>query len=80
MTWNPLCRDVPEGKPILVCYGEQAVVALAFAADDYFPEMTFMDARTFDILPLPSHWMQLPDRPRAERSAARTALVSRRAA
>lgn len=79
MRWRPVCGDVPEGEPILVSYGDQAVVALAFHPDYYCPEMTFMDARTFEILPIPSHWMPLPDRPKTESPAGRNA-VSRRAA
>jgi hypothetical protein len=63
MTWRAVGADVPEGKPILVAYGEQVVVALSFPGDDYFPEATFMDARTFEILPIPSHWMPLPEPP-----------------
>jgi hypothetical protein len=80
MGWHRVCRDVPEGELILVSYGEQVVVALAFPADYYFPEMTFMDARTFDILPLPTHWMKLPEPPQAETSSRPGAPVSRRAA
>ena len=80
MSWRRLGRDVPEEEPILVCYGDLAVVALAFPADYYCPEMTFMDARTFDILPLPSHWMPLPARPRPDWATGRDASVSRRAA
>ena len=80
MTWRRVCRDVPEGEAILVSYGGQAVVALAFPADDYCPAMTFMDARTFEILPIPSHWMPLPDRPRTEWAGGRRASASRRAA
>ncbi|HYJ29337.1 MAG TPA: hypothetical protein VEW25_03245 [Allosphingosinicella sp.] len=51
-------------------YGEQVVVALAFPSDYYCPQMTFMDARTFEILPIPSHWMALLDRPQAVDHAA----------
>jgi hypothetical protein len=80
MTWHRVCRDIPEGEPILVSYGDQVVVALAFPPDYYCREMTFMDARTFDILPIPSHWMRLPDRPQAETSAVPDASFSRRAA
>jgi hypothetical protein len=71
MTWRADCRDVPEGQPILVWTGEDAVVALAFAGDDYFPDTTFMDARTFEILPTPSHWMPLPEGPGGERPPSR---------
>jgi hypothetical protein len=80
MTWHPVSRNVPEGEPILVYSGEQVVVALAFPADYYWPEMTFMDARTFEILPIPSYWMPLPDLPQAERSAGPAASVARQAA
>lgn len=80
MTWRPVGRNIPEGESVLVSYGEKAVVALAFPADYYCPEMTFMDARTHEILPIPSHWMPLPDRPQTERIAGRDASVPRRAA
>lgn len=56
---------MPEGEPVLVCYDDQAVVALVFPPDSYCPETTFMDARTFEILPVPTHWMRLPERPPA---------------
>lgn len=78
--WYPVCRNIPEGEPILVFDGAQAVVALAFPPDYYCPEMTFMDARTFEILPIASHWMPLPDRPQAERKGGGGASVCRRAA
>ena len=60
-----VCRDVPEGELILVSHRERAVVALAYLPDNYFPEMTFLDARTFDILPTPSYLMPLPHPPLA---------------
>lgn len=63
MIWRPVSEDMPEGAPILVACGDQAVVALAFPGDYYFPDMTFMDARTFDILPTPSHWARIEPLP-----------------
>jgi hypothetical protein len=80
MRWRRVCRDIPEGEPILVSDGARAVVALAFAGDSYFPDMTFMDARTFDILPKPTHWMPLPERPLARAEEQRAAPAPRRAA
>jgi hypothetical protein len=80
MRWRAVCRDVPEGEPILVSYGEQTVVALAFPPDRYFPDLTFMDARTFEILPIPAFWMRLPPRPEAKGAAAPALPVTRRAA
>jgi hypothetical protein len=65
---------------MLVCYGDQVVVALAFPPDDYCSEPTFMDARTFEILPIPTHWMPLPDRPQTEKPAGETPSAPRRAA
>ena len=63
MTWRPVGGDIPEGKPILIAYPDLVVVALAYPGDDYCPEMTFMDARTFEILPIPPYWMELPEPP-----------------
>jgi hypothetical protein len=80
MGWKRVSRDVPEGEPILVSYGDRAVVALAFPADYYCAEMTFMDARTYEILPIPTHWMVLPEAPEEEQSGSEPASVSRRAA
>jgi hypothetical protein len=68
MVWRRVSKDVPEGKPILVACGDQAVVALAFPGDYYFPDMTFMDARTFDILPTPSHWTTIEPLPSSQLS------------
>lgn len=78
MIWHPVCRNVPEGEPILVSYDGMAVVALAFPPDYYFREATFMDARTFEILPVPSYWMPLPDRPQADQKPACPSYGSRR--
>jgi hypothetical protein len=78
--WYPLSRNIPEGQPILVFDGEQAVVALAFPPDYYCLEPTFMDARTFEILPLPSHWMPLPDRPQSDGAVEGGVSACRRAA
>jgi hypothetical protein len=80
MRWRRVCRDIPEGEPILVCDGVRSVVALAFPGDSYFPETTFMDARTFDILPQPTHWMPLPERPLADVQEGQQAPAPRRAA
>lgn len=80
MRWQRVSRDIPEGVPILVSCAGQAVVALAFRGDYYFPEATFMDARTCDILPVPSHWMPLPDKPQAQEPARREVSARRRAA
>ena len=77
MSWRRVCRDLPEGRPILISYGELSVVALAFRADYYYPEMTFMDARTFEILPTPSHWMPVPESPQREASVGRKPSASR---
>lgn len=65
MAWRSVSNDVPEGEPILVSCDGQAVVALAFPGDYYYPQTTFMDARTFDILPTPTHWMAIENPPPA---------------
>lgn len=80
MQWRRVCRNIPKGEPLLVCDGRMAVVALVFPGDYYFPEMTFMDARTFDILPVPTHWMPLPERPAADAAADDASAAQRRAA
>ncbi|HEY0013726.1 MAG TPA: hypothetical protein VGB79_12845 [Allosphingosinicella sp.] len=80
MRWRRISRDVTEGEPILVSYGNQCVVALAFPADSYCREMTFMDARTFEILPIPLHWMPLPEAPAAQNCRGRRASISHRTA
>ena len=80
MKWQPVSPELPKGEPILVCYDRVAVVALAFQGDYYYPDMTFMDARTFEILPIPTHWMPLPERPGTDTPVEEPAPRSRRAA
>ena len=53
MSWHRVCGDVPEGRPILILC-DLAVRAGVRAI--YYPYMTFMDARTFEILQR-SPWM-----------------------
>jgi len=78
MDWRSVSKDVPEGEPILISDGRQAVVALAFRGDYYYPHMTFMDARTFDVLPTPSHWTAIEQPPSSR--LAQNAAERRRAA
>ncbi|CAA9238745.1 MAG: hypothetical protein AVDCRST_MAG93-1227 [uncultured Chloroflexia bacterium] len=58
MEWRALTDDLPKGE-VLVWLGNRAAVAVVVPADDSSPESIFMDARTCDLLPWPSHWMPI---------------------
>ena len=60
MEWRRLTDDLPEGEA-LIWLGDRAAVAVLVPADDRHSSPTFMDARTSDLLPWPTHF--IPIRP-----------------
>jgi hypothetical protein len=58
MQWHPLTNELPKGE-VLVWLGDRAAVAVLVPADENYDAPSFMDARTSDLLPWPTHFMPL---------------------
>ena len=62
--WFPVEDAPPAGVPVLIWSGEAFAVAVLVQGEDAGgPWRVFMDARSDEILPWPSHWMRLPPAP-----------------
>ncbi len=62
--WIPVEQNPPVATPLLIwSNGACAVAVVVEGTDESGPWQVFMDARSDEILPWPSHWMQLPHPP-----------------
>ena len=62
--WIPTTLAMPDGEVLIATPAGECHIAILVKSDDE-DQGTFMDARSADILPWPSHWMRLPPLPLA---------------
>lgn len=62
--WIPVAQCPPVGLEVLIwSNGACAIAVCVDGANEDGPWRVFMDARSDEILPWPSHWMPLPPAP-----------------
>lgn len=62
--WSPIAVDPPAGTPVLIWIEQSCSVALLVEGSDAKGSWrVFMDPRSDEALPWPTHWMPLPQPP-----------------
>jgi hypothetical protein len=62
LRWISVAQALPEHEVLIYCRGEYRLAVLLAAGD---ADPVFMDVHSSDLLPWPSHWMELPSPPGA---------------
>lgn len=63
MTWIPVEHSLPSAEALILAEGVYYLAILV--ADPDGGEPAFLDIHSSDLLPWPSHWMELPPPPAA---------------
>jgi len=62
--WMPIKTGPPAGEQLLIWVdGGCALAVMVEGSDSKGPWRVFMDPRSDEILPWPTHWMALPSAP-----------------
>lgn len=62
MTWTAVSEGLPTDAALIFAEGAYYLAVVVDAATD----PVFMDLHSWDLVPWPSHWMELPPPPTAE--------------
>jgi hypothetical protein len=62
MEWKAISEGLPAGAALIFAEGEYHVAVVVDGESD----PAFMGVHSWDLLPWPSHWMELPPAPSAE--------------
>ncbi len=61
--WSPASADMPSHEILIWSGGRAMVGVLVKGTDEKGDWQDFLEARTSEILPWPSHWCLLPEAP-----------------